>query len=85
MKKLITKIAIICSSLMMIVSCATLQEVRVDLNNEDQNLNIISTETKFAQLDAKLIPENLNRMFKYTGESTDNYVTGKLYCVEEVV
>ena len=55
MKKLISKIAIICSSLMMIVSCATLQEVRVDLNNEDQNLNIISTETKFAQLDAKLI------------------------------
>lgn len=55
MKKLISKIAIICSSLMMIVSCATLQEVKVDLNNEDQNLNIISTETKFAQLDAKLI------------------------------
>ena len=55
MKKLISKIAIICSSLMMIVSCATLQEVRVDLNNEDQNLNIISIETKFAQLDAKLI------------------------------
>lgn len=55
MKKLISKIAIICSSLMMIVSCATLQEVRVDLNNEDQNLNIISTEKKFAQLDAKLI------------------------------
>lgn len=55
MKKLISKIAIICSSFMMIVSCATLQEVRVDLNNEDQNLNIISTETKFAQLDAKLI------------------------------
>ena len=55
MKKLISKIAIICSSFMMIVSCASLQEVRVDLNNEDQNLNIISTETKFAQLDAKLI------------------------------
>ena len=55
MKKLISKIAIICSSLMMIVSCATLQEVKVDLNKEDQNLNIISTETKFAQLDAKLI------------------------------
>lgn len=55
MKKLISKIAIICSSLMMIVSCATLQEVKVDLNNEDQNLNIISTEKKFAQLDAKLI------------------------------
>ena len=55
MKKLISKIAIICSSLMMIVSCATLQEVKVDLNNEEQNLNIISTEKKFAQLDAKLI------------------------------
>ena len=55
MEKIISKIAIICSSLMMIVSCATLQEVKVDLNNEDQNLNIISTEKKFAQLDAKLI------------------------------
>lgn len=57
MKKLITKIAIICSSLIMIVSCATLQEVKVDLNKEAQDLNIVSTEKKFAQLDAKLIQD----------------------------
>ncbi|MBO5118019.1 MAG: hypothetical protein J6C25_11000 [Treponema sp.] len=57
MKKLISKIAIICSSLMMIVSCATLQEVKVDLNNEEQDLHITFTEKNFAQLDAKLIQD----------------------------
>lgn len=48
-------IAGICFWFCMIISCATLQEVNVNLDEEEQNLDIIICEQKFAELDAKLI------------------------------
>ena len=46
-------IAGICFWFCMIISCATLQEVNVNLDEEEQNLDIIISEQKFAELDAK--------------------------------
>lgn len=53
----------LCFWLCMIISCATLQEVNVNLDEEEQNLDIIICEQKFAELDAKLIfSKNENSM-----------------------
>lgn len=61
----------------------------LDPANYAQHIRTISgaleSVSTVEELEAKLTPENLNRMFKFVGESGDNYVNGKIYVVEEIL
>lgn len=47
--------------------------------------NAMQEVSTAAEMDALLVSENVGNYYKYIGESTDNYINGDIYMVEEVV